>query len=58
MNSASDTLLNKTQDQVESAREETLVEPGTTLVDLGRVSDTKGGWIGTKADSGAGLQAY
>lgn len=58
MNSASDTLLSKTQDQLESAREETLAEPSTTLVDLGRVSDTKGGWIGTKADSGAGLQYY
>lgn len=58
MNSASDTLLNKTEDQVASACEETLVEQSTTLVDLGRVSDTKGGWIGSKPDSGAGLQAY
>ena len=58
MNSASDTLLNNTENQVESAREETLAEPSSTLVDLGRVSDTKGGWIGSKPDSGAGLQAY
>lgn len=58
MNSASDTLLNNTEDQVGSACEETRVEQITTLVDLGRVSDTKGGWIGSKQDSGAGLQVY
>jgi hypothetical protein len=58
MNSASDTLLNKTEDQVGSAQEETLAEHSTLLVDLGRVSDTKGGWIGAKPDSGAGLQVY
>lgn len=58
MNPASDTLSNKTEDQVESARQENQAEPSTTLVDLGRVSDTKGGWIGTKADSGAGLMPY
>lgn len=58
MNSASDTLLKNTEDQVASAREEILAEPSATLVDLGRVSDTKGGWIGAKQDSGAGLQVY
>lgn len=58
MKSASDTLLNKTDDQVESAREENQAEPSPVLVDLGRVSDTKGGWLGTKADSGAGLMPY
>jgi hypothetical protein len=58
MNSASDTLLNKTEDQVGSAQEQTLAKQSTLLVDLGRVSDTKGGWIGAKPDSGAGLQVY
>lgn len=58
MNSASDALLNKPEDQVESARQECQAEPGTMLVDLGRVSDTKGGWIGVKPDSGAGLMPY
>jgi hypothetical protein len=58
MNSASDTLLNKTEGQVESAREENQAEQSATLVDLGKVSDTKGGWLGTKADSGAGLMPY
>lgn len=57
MNSASDTLLDKTEDNVESAQEKQ-AEPSATLVDLGRVSDTKGGWIGSKTDSGAGLQVY
>lgn len=58
MNPASDALSSKTEDQVESAREETRAEPSATLVDLGRVSDTKGGWVGSKADSGAGLMVY
>jgi hypothetical protein len=58
MNPASDTLSSKSEDQVESAREETRAEPSVTLVDLGKVSDTKGGWIGSKQDSGAGLQVY
>ena len=58
MNAASDTLSSKTEDQVESAREETRAEPGAALVDLGRVSDTKGGWFGLKADAGAGFTAY
>ncbi len=58
MNPASDTLLSKTEDQVESARQEKQAEPSALLVDLGKVSDTKGGWVGPKADSGAGLMAY
>lgn len=58
MNSSSDTLLNKAEGQVESAREETEAEPGATLVELGRVTETKGGWWGAKLDTGAGLQIY
>lgn len=58
MNSASDTLLNKTEDHVESPREEHPAEQSATLVELGKVSNTKGGWLGNKADSGAGLQVY
>ena len=58
MNSASDALLNKTEDQVEATREEKQAEPSATLVDLGRVSDTKGGFFGAKQDSGAGLIIY
>lgn len=58
MKSASDTVLNRTEDQVESARQENREEPSAALVELGRVSDTKGGWIGPKADSGAGLMPY
>lgn len=58
MKSASDTLLNKTEDQVGAARQENQAEPSTALVELGRVSDTKGGWVGPKPDSGAGLMPY
>lgn len=58
MNSASDTLLNKTEDQVEAAGREDQAEPGITLIELARVTETKGGWLGSKLDSGAGLQVY
>ena len=58
MNSASDALLNKTEDQVERTREENPAEQSSTLVELGKVSSTKGGWLGSKSDSGAGLQVY
>lgn len=58
MKSASETLLNKAEDQVEAARREDQTEPSTTLVELGRVTETKGGWLGAKLDSGAGLLLY
>jgi hypothetical protein len=55
MNIASDAQLNETQGPVESAREE---NPAEQLVELGRVSETKGGWFGSKQDAGAGLTVY
>ena len=58
MSSASEVLLNKAEDQVEAARREDQTEPSTTLVELGRVTETKGGWFGGKPDTGAGLQFY
>jgi len=58
MNSASDTLLSKSEDKVEAARREEQAEPSTTLVELGKVTETKGGWLGAKLDSGAGLVLY
>jgi len=58
MKSASETLLNKAEDQVEAARREDQAEPSTTLMELGRVTETKGGWAGAKFDTGAGLQFY
>ena len=58
MKSASETLLNKAEDQVEAARREDQAKPSATLVELGRVTETKGSWFGVKFDSGAGLQVY
>ena len=58
MKSASETLLNNAEDQVEAARREDQAKPSTTLVELGRVTETKGGWVGGKFDTGAGLQFY
>ncbi|HEV2269091.1 MAG TPA: hypothetical protein VGR92_06510 [Steroidobacteraceae bacterium] len=57
MNTGSDNLLVRAEDEVETARDEKL-ESDTALVELGKVSDTKGGFFGTKTDSGAGLMVY
>lgn len=54
MNIGSETLLARTEENVEAARQDT-ADVDTTLVELGKVSDTKGGWLGAKNDSGAGL---
>ena len=58
MSSASEALLHKAEDQVEAARREDQAKPSTTLVELGRVTETKGGWLGAKFDTGAGLMIY
>lgn len=57
MNTGSDNLLIGAEEKVETAREEK-AQLDTALVELGKVSDTKGGFIGTKMDSGAGLMVY
>ncbi|MGH8317284.1 MAG: hypothetical protein ACREUL_04800 [Steroidobacteraceae bacterium] len=58
MNAVSDTLLNRAEDKVETSRQEQKTEPDAALVELGKVSDTRGGWVGPKFDSGAGFIAY
>ena len=57
MNTGSDNLLVRAEEKVETAHEDK-VELDTAIVELGKVSDTKGGFIGTKMDSGAGLMVY
>lgn len=57
MNSGTDNLLVVTEEKVEIAREEK-AELDTALVELGKVSDTRGGFLGAKIDSGAGLIIY
>jgi hypothetical protein len=58
MNAVSDTLLNRAEDNVETCREEQKTESDAALVELGKVSDTRGGWVGIKTDVGAGFIYY
>jgi len=58
MNSVSETLLNSSDEKIQSASQEQKPELNTELVELGKVSDTSGGWIGVKFDIGAGFQSY
>jgi hypothetical protein len=58
MNAVSDTLLNRAEDKVETSRQEQKTESDTALVELGKVSDTRGGWVGAKSDAGAGFTVY
>lgn len=57
MNIGSDDLSVRAEEKIEATRQEK-TEQEAALVELGKVSDTKGGFIGTKMDSGAGLVAY
>lgn len=54
MNTGSETLLVGAEENVESARQEKAAAD-TALVELGKVSNTQGGFFGAKLDSGAGL---
>lgn len=58
MNSVSDTVLNGADDKIETARQEQKTELKAEVVELGKVSDTRGGWLGTKSDIGLGFAAY
>jgi hypothetical protein len=58
MNTLSDPRSSREQDQVESVRQEAEPVSDATLVELGKVSDTQGGWVGAKYDSGAGFTYY
>jgi hypothetical protein len=58
MNSVSDTALNGADDKVETVRQEQQTEVNAEVVELGKVSDTRGGWLGAKMDSGAGFMNW
>jgi hypothetical protein len=60
MKNLSDTPSSKEQSQVESGRQDTDAVPvsDATLIELGKVSDTKGGFYGTKVDPGFGVMVY
>lgn len=58
MSTFADTRSNSEPDQMETVRQEPNPAPDDALVELGKVSDTKGGWIGPKVDTGMGLIPY
>lgn len=58
MNTLSDTRSSKEQDQVESGRRDVEPVADAALIELGKVSDTQGGWTGTKLDIGSGFTNY
>jgi hypothetical protein len=58
MNSVSDTVQNRADDKVEITRPEQKTELDAELVELGKVSDTSGGWFGSKLDIGMGFLTY
>ena len=55
MNALSETLLNRATENVTTVGQEQDHDSDIVLVEMGKVSDTKGGWLGYKQDVGAGL---
>ncbi|HUA24646.1 MAG TPA: hypothetical protein VMA54_11050 [Steroidobacteraceae bacterium] len=58
MNTPSDTRSSKEQDQVESLRQDAPPVTDAALIELGKVSDTQGGYLGSKPDTGFGVAMY
>lgn len=58
MSSVPETVLNSADDEVKAASQEQKAEANAEVIELGKVSDTRGGWFGTKLDTGAGFQTY
>jgi hypothetical protein len=58
MKNLSDTRSSIEQDQVESGRPDAEPVPDAALIELGKVSDTRGGWVGVKPDTGLGVTTY
>ena len=54
----SDTRSSKEQDQVESGRQDGEPVSDAALIELGKVSDTQGGFVGHKPDTGFGVSTY
>lgn len=58
MNSTADTPSNRAEDKPGIAAEEQKPASDGALVELGKVSDTQGGWIGPKIDNGMGFTSF
>jgi hypothetical protein len=58
MNTSSDSRSNIEHDQLESGRQDAEPVADATLLELGKVSDTRGGFFGPKLDVGIGFIVY
>ncbi|HEY6515971.1 MAG TPA: hypothetical protein VIY50_07485 [Steroidobacteraceae bacterium] len=58
MSTSSDSRSNIEHDQLVSGRQDAEPVADATLLELGKVSDTQGGWLGVKLDVGAGFITY
>lgn len=58
MNTFPDTRWNRDEDQIDPIHREPDPALAPAVIDLGRVSDTRGGWLGVKLDVGAGFIPY
>jgi hypothetical protein len=58
MNTFADELSNTKQDRIEPVRQEPGAASDAAIVELGKVSDTRGGWLGSKFDTGLGVMPY
>ncbi|MGH8202107.1 MAG: hypothetical protein ACREVO_17355 [Steroidobacteraceae bacterium] len=56
MNNSSDTGSNIEHEQ--PGRQDAEPPADAALLELGKVSDTRGGWLGVKPDVGAGFMHY
>ena len=57
MNPATDVVLTSSQDEINAARQET-TELNAELVEMGKVSETRGGIFGPKPEVGQGVDYY
>jgi hypothetical protein len=59
MNTFADNLSNREPDRNEAVRQQQPKQVSdTALLELGKVSETRGGWFGPKLDVGAGFVPY
>ena len=58
MNTSADSRSNIAHDQLEAARQNTEPAADATLLELGKVSDTRGGFLGMKLDVGHGFMTF
>lgn len=58
MNTLSETRSSGEQGQIEAGRQDAEPAQDAALLELGKVSDTQGGWIGSKPDTGNGFSTY